>query len=121
MNVSDLDDVQVSEIFLRKGSRIEYEYDFGDGWTHDVISLGKAKKGEPIFQVTDGARACPPEDCGGIWGYFHLLEVLAAPQHPEYESFNAWVGDGFDPKAFDRDHVNQALSKIVVPTDSSPA
>jgi len=56
-----------------------------------------------------GKRACPPEDCGGIWGYAELLEVLQDPEHPEYEERLEWLGDSFDPEAFDLDEVNQIL------------
>lgn len=115
--VLDENEYKVSSIFRRKGSRIEYEYDFGDGWVHDVVSLGKAKKDEPLFHVTGGAMACPPEDCGGIWGYVHLLEALADRKHPEHQDLKSWVGEGFDPKAFDRDPVNQILRTIVKPSD----
>ena len=111
-DVQDENKVRLSEIFLRKGSRIEYEYDFGDGWIHEVVSLGKAKPEDPLFQVSDGAMACPPEDCGGIWGYYHLLEVLADPQHLEHEDYKTWFAGEIDPKAFDIDKVNVKLKKI---------
>ena len=109
----DEETVTVSEIFLRKGSRIEYEYDFGDGWMHDIVSMGKMKQNEPLFDITGGARACPPEDCGGIWGYQELLEALRNELHPEHDSFKEWVGDDFDPEAFDREHLNQRLRLLL--------
>ena len=59
-----------------------------------------------------GKRACPPEDCGGPWGYEHLLEVLRDPQHEEHDELIEWVGDPLDPEAFDLDKVNQVLGRI---------
>lgn len=56
-----------------------------------------------------GKRACPPEECGGIWGYAQLLEALHDPEHPHYEEILAWVGGIFEPEAFNLDQVNQIL------------
>jgi hypothetical protein len=59
----------------------------------------------------DGARACPPEDCGGVHGYHDLLETLFDPTHPEFENSRRWVGAGFDPERFDPRLVNQQLER----------
>lgn len=59
-----------------------------------------------------GKRACPPEDCGGIWGYMQLLEALADPQHPEHEEMLEWVGGSIDPEAFDLHDINQRLRSL---------
>lgn len=56
-----------------------------------------------------GRRACPPEDCGGVWGYMELLEVIGNPRHKEYEDMIEWVGEDFDPEEFDPEDVNEAL------------
>jgi len=91
------------------GAKFRYEYDFGDGWEHDIIV--EKILDEPVKQpvLLAGRRACPPEDCGGIWGYARLLEVLADPQHEEYEEMSTWVEDGFDPDALDVDGINGLL------------
>jgi hypothetical protein len=57
--------------------------------------------------------ACPPEDCGGIWGYYELLEALADPGHPEHEVYKNWCGDMPDPKVFDLASVNKRLDSLV--------
>lgn len=56
-----------------------------------------------------GRRACPPEDCGGVWGYMELLEVIKNPRHKEYEDMIEWVGEDFDPEEFDPEDANEAL------------
>jgi hypothetical protein len=84
------------------GKSCVYEYDFGDGWIHEVVLRGiaPAEKGTKYPVCVDGAMACPPEDCGGIPGYYHLLEVLSDPEHEEYEELLAWLGGAYDPAAF---------------------
>jgi Plasmid pRiA4b ORF-3-like protein len=59
-----------------------------------------------------GKRACPPEDCGGIWGYAGFLEAIRDPQHPEHEAMVEWIGGAFDPEAFDLDEVNRELQRL---------
>ncbi|NJM68696.1 MAG: tyrosine-type recombinase/integrase [Acaryochloris sp. RU_4_1] len=91
-----------------------YLYDFGDMWQHE-IEVEKRLASEPgnCYPVClAGKRACPPEDCGGDWGYAHLLKVLKNPRHPEYRERKEWVGRGFNPKAFDLKEVNQALREL---------
>lgn len=68
-----------------------------------------AVDGETLPACVAGKRACPPEDCGGIWGYEHLLKVLADPSHPEYEEQREWVDEEIDPEAFDIDLANIVL------------
>jgi hypothetical protein len=89
--------------FRRPGDRADYEYDFGDGWAHEVVleqvSARLPKTKYPI--CLDGARACPPEDCGGVPGYEQMLKVLRDPTHEEHDGTLQWVGGGYDPAAFD--------------------
>ena len=88
----------------------DYEYDFGDGWEHTIrIGQQLPAVGLGTPHCLDGARACPPEDCGGAPGYERLLEVLADPDHPEHAELTGWVGGEFDPEAFDRAAINELL------------
>ncbi len=57
----------------------------------------------------DGARACPPEDVGGIGRYDDFLQAITDPAHPEHQEFTEWIGDTFDPEEFDVNEVNQKL------------
>jgi hypothetical protein len=79
-----------------------YDYDFGDGWRHKlqfekVLPRNPARK---YPQCLEGRRSCPPEDCGGAWGYKHLLTVISDSDHPEYADLITWVGKEFDPEEF---------------------
>ena len=107
--------IKLSE-YLREGSKIGYEYDFGDGWQHK-ISVQKALAPDPNLKYPTcikGKNACPPEDCGGIWGYAELLETLADPTHEEYEDMREWLGldddDVFDPTFFDLEEANDDIA-----------
>jgi hypothetical protein len=63
-----------------------------------------------------GEGACPPEDCGGAWGYAHLRQVLADPASEEHDDLLAWLGldngTDFDPHRFDVEQANRALSLV---------
>lgn len=93
---------KISKYFSTSNNKAMYEYDFGDGWEHQILL-------EKIIQADNeveypiclaGKRACPPEDCGGIWGYMDLLEIINNPNHPDYEERMEWLGDEFDPEDF---------------------
>jgi hypothetical protein len=87
-----------------------YQYDFGDGWDQDIrVGQRLASVGLGTPHCVDGARACPPEDCGGAPGYEHLLAVLADPADPEHAELLEWVGGEFDPDAFDVAATNEIL------------
>ena len=107
--------VPLVEYFRRAGDRAEYEYDFGDGWEHQIrvegiIEDDKRYPGRPV--CLEGARNCPPEDCGGPWGYQSFLKAIGDKKHKEHKEFLDWVGGGFDPEHFDLDEVNDLLRKI---------
>ena len=88
-----------------EGSGFDYTYDFGDGWEHriEVESVGPSDPSVEVPSCIGGRRGRPPEDCGGPWGYEHLLEILADPNHPEYDERVEWIGRPFDPARFDSD------------------
>lgn len=79
-----------------------YVYDFGDDWHHSVTfeDLLPAGAGRHPRCVA-GARAGPPEDCGGIHGFEEFLEIIRDPQHPDHAERLAWAGRGYDPAAFE--------------------
>jgi hypothetical protein len=103
--------VRLEQIATRARSRFVYEYDFGDGWEHDVVVEGIEQIAAPDWFVMclDGRRACPPEDCGGPLGYADLIECLADPNHPEHEEMKEWAGPDVAPEDFDLKRVNSEL------------
>jgi hypothetical protein len=102
-DVEDLDDVgdprMVTVGSIPDGTVFRYDYDFGDGWEHDVRVEGRRTAEAPTCLA--GARACPPEDCGGPPGYARMLEILTSPRHPEHADVRAWLGGPFDAERFD--------------------
>jgi hypothetical protein len=82
---------------------LHYEYDFGDSWEHTIVleALLPEASGQTCPRCLDGARACPPEDCGGISGYQELVEAMRDPAHPEHEAMRDWLGGPWDPERFD--------------------
>jgi hypothetical protein len=94
------------------GSTFVYRYDFGDDWEHEVKVEGVIERGQDAILCTGGARACPPEDCGGAPGYAQLLKILADPKHEEHADSKRWVGRGYDPEKFDVAAVNKRLTML---------
>lgn len=96
-----------------EGDTFIYEYDFGDSWEHEikVEKILSAEPGAHYPVCLAGERACPPEDCGGIFRYQWMLEVLGDPNHEEYAEVMEWVGDDFDPGALDIDAINGELHR----------
>jgi hypothetical protein len=110
--VKDERKLKLSRLAAGGIKKFRYVYDMGDNWQH-TIQLEKvlpAEAGVHYPRCTDGKRACPPEDCGGPWGYPGLLEALANPRHPEHADMLEWVGGEFDPEQFDAEAVNEELS-----------
>lgn len=95
--------VKIAKYFLSPKDKASYEYDFGDGWEHEIIleKILPAIAETQYPQCIAGERACPPEDCGGVWGYENLLEIIANPNHEEYKERIEWLEDNFDPVDFD--------------------
>ncbi len=113
------EDMQVREALSRRGSRIEYIYDFGDSWEHEIKSDGFFRNdlGISLPACIDGGGACPPEDSGGVWRYEYLKrEILADPKHREHEEMLDWLGldsaDDFDPAVFSLDRANERLAAL---------
>ena len=96
------------DVLPKVKSKLKYEYDFGDGWLHELL-LEKVlpfNENTTVPVCLDGKMACPPEDCGGVWGYGNMLEILKNPAHEEYEETLEWIGEEFDPEVFDKAEPN---------------
>lgn len=106
--------VKLSEVATAPKAKLRYVYDFGDDWDHEIL-VEKILPPEPGVQYPvciAGRRACPPEDCGGVWGYANFLAAIQDPAHPEHDDMLEWIGGSFDSEAFDLEAINQALRRI---------
>jgi hypothetical protein len=106
--------VRLFEVLKRQGAKAEYIYDFGDGWQHG-IDVEKVLPPDPglVYPIcTGGKLSAPPEDCGGLPGFYGLLEAIADPAHERYEQSLEWLGDSFDPESFSAAAINQHLDKM---------
>ena len=98
----------------KRKARWIYEYDFGDGWRHEVLFEG-FPPAEPKVKYPlclEGARACPPEDCGGPWGYADYLAAIADPEHEQHGEMLEWRGP-FDPETFDAKQATKEIRKVI--------
>ena len=102
---------KLSDIPSQKLNKFKFEYDFGDGWTH-TLELEKTFESDIELKhpvCIEGARNCPPEDCGGIPGYENLVEAMQDPKHPEREELLEWLGKEYDPEDFDIGEINEGF------------
>jgi hypothetical protein len=117
-------DITVERALPHRSSTMQYLYDFGDCWIHNVavhrIEKAEASRGHRLRRAIRagavmclaGARACPPEDCGGPHGYGEFLGAITSPEHPEHDAMLTWVGGAFDPEAFSLGDINRRLSAL---------
>lgn len=107
---------RLGDLIKQKGRTFLYLYDFGDGWEHELI-LEESRYFNPGLRTElaclEGERACPPEDVGGIPGYFEFCNALKDPSHEEHESYMEWSGGDFDSERFDSESINWELMKYL--------
>ncbi|MEI7789114.1 MAG: plasmid pRiA4b ORF-3 family protein [Chlorobiaceae bacterium] len=111
--VKDEKKARLSSLFVSEHDFMIYDYDFGDSWEHHII-LEKFLPFDSSIKLPvclTGKGACPPEDCGGVWGYHDLLEIVADKSHPDYEDTMDWLGEDFSPETFDKTKANDILFK----------
>jgi hypothetical protein len=97
----------IADYFTPANPQATYEYDFGDGWGHDIVFEGIFPKVPRRLypKCLEGERNCPPEDCGGVMGYAELVEAMKNPRHPRRQEFIEWLGCKYDPERFNPDRV----------------
>lgn len=106
------DDVHLFELLPQCKGTFTYTYDFGDDWLHEIKVKRILPEKDPILKIpccTGGTGACPPEDCGGPWGYAEMLEALRTGSAQRKKEIRSWLGKAFDPGKFDLEEVNRAL------------
>ena len=103
--------VKVWSVLPEKGAMLVYRYDYGDDWEHlvEVEEVTSPDRRHSYALCIAGARACPPEDCGGPFSYGEFLKALGNPEHEEHDQIVTWVGGHFDPESFDVNAVNRLL------------
>lgn len=112
LEMDDEEDVLLGTVAKTPKRKFHYEYDFGDGWEHDIV-VEKILPIDPQARYPlclAGARACPPEDCGGVYGYQGILDALGDPENPEYTDLLDWLEEDYDPELFDVAAVNRRLA-----------
>lgn len=110
----DSTETMISKVVPETGKRFRlfYEYDFGDGWKHEVLFEGcpPKEKRQKYPVCLEGERACPPEDVGGVWGYAGFLNAIADPDHLEHDDYAEWAGD-FDAEKFSVKDATRAMRR----------
>ncbi|MEV0154909.1 plasmid pRiA4b ORF-3 family protein [Micromonospora sp. NPDC050686] len=110
--------VTLEQVAPAAGDKLRYTYDFGDGWEHDILVEKVLDRVASVAypRCVGGRRAGPPEDCGGVWGYAELVEILADPTHPEHRDRLDWLDlddpADFDPARFDAKAVTASLQRV---------
>lgn len=101
----------IKDYFTEPQKKIDYEYDFGDGWMHELI-FEKSINGEDgkfYPACFEGQGNCPPEDCGGVHGFSSLVQVMKSKKGKEYKEFKEWLGGDYDQDEFDLEYINESL------------
>jgi hypothetical protein len=106
--------VQLASVVSVDLKEISYVYDFGDNWEHRVVieSIGSAVSPLTYPQFLGGERRCPPEDCGGIPGYYEFLEKISAKAAKKREAAFAWYGGPYDPDDIEEQNINHRLRNL---------
>jgi len=102
---------RLHEVVHAAGDRLAYTYDFGDDWRH-VLVVEELLAPRRSATCLAGRGACPPDDCGGPWGYENLLQAINDPTHPEHTELLEWVGRPFDPKDFNLAAADEAVKSL---------
>ena len=107
---------RLADIAQHEKATLIYEYDFGDGWEHQVVveKVLPPDSQKTYARCLDGKNNRPPEDCGGIFGYYDLLKAISNPKHPEHQQLLEWLGRPFDPHHFDLQETDAMLRDLKI-------
>ena len=111
VEIIDAEEITLDSCISKPKEKINYEYDFGDGWIHEIIveKFLPKEKGTAYPICIKGKLNGPPEDCGGIWGYYNLLESIKDKTHPDHKDMLEWIGGEYDENYFDLEEINDDL------------
>ena len=105
--------VRLRDVLTPRKTTIGYLYDFGDSWEHE-LTVTDIRQGDPANRYpryVAGEWNAPPEDCGGIPGFYDKLDAAADPRNPEHDEIKEWLGD-YDPKSIDEFQIKITLGRI---------
>jgi len=101
---------------VKEGQTFTYIYDFGDDWTHKIQVEAIIDQKAIRAELLAGKGACPPEDCGGVWGYEDIKGALVDPKHEMHDELREWLGlekgEVWDAQSFDLDPAKAAVSSV---------
>jgi hypothetical protein len=112
--VVDSRNISLKDIVTHQNETFKYEYDFGDGWDHLITVENFQEKDDNLKYpiCIDGQMNCPPDDSGGIHGFYNSMEILKDKKHPEYKENKVWFGRSYDMEKFEKEKVNRQLKKL---------
>ncbi|EAY26419.1 plasmid pRiA4b ORF-3 family protein [Microscilla marina] len=112
MESEDYRDVKLGQLLKKENDKLIYTYDFGDSWQHNVVleEVHPPTEGGTYPVCVSGKNACPPEDCGGPWGYMDLMMIMKNPKHPEHKEMKDWLGGDLYSSKFDKKAINKQLA-----------
>ncbi len=110
------DRYRLGDLLKQKKQSFSYLYDFGDGWEHEIV-VEESRYSNPEVRMglfcLEGEHACPPEDVGGVPGYFEFCAAINNPKHEEHENYKEWLGGNYDSEHFDSEMINWELMKYL--------
>ncbi|MCS7036776.1 MAG: plasmid pRiA4b ORF-3 family protein [Saprospiraceae bacterium] len=101
--------IEISQILCEPKVSVIYEYDMGDSWMHQVTvkKVLDPEPGKTYPWLVEGKRACPPEDCGGVLGYYDIVEAMEQPSSEAYQEYVEWLGGEYDPEYFGEEDIQE--------------
>lgn len=115
-NMVDESKFRINDLINKSGQKFQYIYDFGDDWNHRLVleDTEENEGGQVLPLCIAGQGSCPPEDCGGIHGYYEFVEAMQSPKHGRHKELKKWYGKKYDPSEFDLNGINKSLEKEFV-------
>jgi hypothetical protein len=106
------DKVRLNEVLTKVRDKMAYVYDMGDNWQHQLVLEKILPPADITPNCTHAAGACPPEDCGGLGGYYQLRQILLNPKDAGHARLKASLGGNFDPNFVDTAAINKKLAQL---------
>lgn len=117
VKTQDASKVKLSKIFSGNIRKLLYVYDFGDLWVHEITLKAVSDDKRKEAFCLSGKGSCPPEDCGGVYGYENIKNIFRTmPDSEEADEYRDWLGldkgETRNTDSFDIDEINACLKKV---------